>query len=65
MGKGIGAIYDWIFIIKKNNIFIELIGKDNFFLLKALKSCKKKLSFSTKIILKNYIKKWKSFKHYI
>lgn len=62
MGKGIGGIIDWIFVIKKNNIFIELIGKYKYVLFKSLKNCKKKLPFSTKIIMGNYLKKWKNFK---
>lgn len=65
MGKGIGSIIDWIFVIKKNNIFIELIGKYKYVIFKSLKNCKKKLPFSTKIIFDNYIKKWKYFKHFI
>jgi len=65
MGTGIGNIIDWIFIIKKNNVFIELIGKYKYALFKSLKNCKKKISFSTKIILNNYIKKWKNFEYYI
>lgn len=65
MGTGVGSIYDWIFIIKKNNIFMELLGRYNFYLLKAFKNCKKKLAFPTKIILKNYVKKWRNFKYYI
>ena len=62
MGKGIGGIIDWIFVIKKNNIFLELIGKHKYLLFKSLKNCKKKLPFPTKIITKNYIRKWKNFK---
>ena len=62
MGKGIGGIINWIFVIKKNNIFIELIGKYKYVLFKSLKNCKKKLPFSTKIIMGNYLKKWKNFK---
>jgi ribosomal protein L16/L10AE len=62
MGKGIGGIIDWIFVIKKNNIFIELIGKYKYVLFKSLKNCQKKLPFSTKIIMGNYLKKWKNFK---
>ena len=50
MGKGIGGIVDWIFIIKKNNIFIELIGRHKYILFKSLKSCKKKISFSNDMI---------------
>jgi large subunit ribosomal protein L16 len=65
MGKGIGSIINWIFVIKKNNIFIELIGKYKHVLFKSLRNCKKKISFSTKIILNNYIKKWKNFKNLI
>lgn len=65
MGTGIGGIIDWIFVIKKNNIFLELIGKYKYILYKSLKKCKKKLSFSTKIILDNYIQKWKNFKYFI
>ena len=62
MGKGLGGIIDWVFVIKKNNIFIELIGKYKYVLFKSLKNCKKKLPFSTKIIMGNYLKKWKNFK---
>jgi ribosomal protein L16/L10AE len=65
MGTGIGNIIDWIFVIKKNNIFLELIGKYKYILFKSLKNCKKKISFSTKIILGDYIKKWKDFKYFI
>ena len=65
MGKGIGGIINWIFVIKKNNIFIELIGKYKHIIFKSLKNCKKKIPFSTKIILNNYIKKWKNFKNFI
>lgn len=65
MGKGMGSIIDWIFVIKKNNIFIELIGKYRYVILKSLRNCKKKLPFSTKIIFDNYIKKWKNFKNFI
>jgi ribosomal protein L16/L10AE len=65
MGKGIGAIIEWIFVIKKNNIFIELIGKYKHILFKSLKSCKKKLPFPTKIILGDYIKKWENFKYFL
>lgn len=62
MGTGIGNIKDWIFIIRKNNIFLELIGKYKYLLFKSLKNCKKKLPFPTKIITKNSIRKWKNFK---
>lgn len=65
MGKGIGGIINWIFVVKKNNIFLELIGKHQHLLFKSLKNCKKKISFSTKIILNDYIKKWKNFKHFM
>ena len=65
MGKGIGGIIDWIFVIKKNNIFLELIVKHKYLLFKSLKNCKKKLPFSTKIIMGNYLKKWKNFKYLI
>lgn len=65
MGKGIGGIIDWIFVIKKNNIFIELIGRHKHILFNSLRNCKKKISFSTKIILNNYIKKWKNFKYFM
>lgn len=65
MGKGIGSIIDWVFIIKKNNIFIELIGKYRYVIFKSLKNCKKKILFLIKIIFDNYIKKWKNFKYFI
>ena len=65
MGKGIGGIINWIFIIKKNNIFIELIGKYKYVIFKSLKNCKKKIPFSTKIIFDNYLQKWKNFKYLI
>lgn len=65
MGKGIGGIINWIFVIKKNNIFIELIGKYKHVIFKSLRNCKKKIPFSTKIIFDNYIKKWKNFKYFI
>ena len=65
MGTGIGNIKDWIFIIRKNNIFLELIGKYKYLIFKSLKNCKKKLPFPTKIITKNYIRKWKNFKVFI
>lgn len=65
MGKGIGEIINWVFIVKKNNIFIELMGKYKYVILKSLKNCKKKIPFSTKIILDNYIKKWRNFKYFI
>lgn len=65
MGKGIGGIIDWIFVIKKNKIFIELIGKYKYVLFKSLKNCKKKIPFPTKIIMGNYLKKWKYFKYLI
>ncbi len=65
MGKGIGGIINWIFIIKKNNIFIELMGKYKYIIFKSLRNCKKKISFSTRIILNNYVKKWKNFKSFI
>lgn len=65
MGKGIGGIINWIFVIKKNNIFIELIGKYKYVIFKSLRNCKKKIPFSTKIIFDNYIKKWKNFKYFM
>ena len=65
MGKGIGGIINWIFVIKKNNIFIELIGKYKHVIFKSLRNCKKKIPFSTKIIFDSYIKKWKNFKYFI
>ena len=57
MGKGIGSIIDWIFIIKKNNIFLELRGKYKYILFRSLQNCKKKISFPTKIITENYKKR--------
>lgn len=65
MGTGIGNIIDWIFIIKKNNIFLEVHSKYKYLLFKGLKSCKKKLPFPTKIITTSYMKKWKNFKYFI
>lgn len=62
MGKGIGSIIAWVFVIKKNNIFLELRGKYKYVLFKSLKNCKKKIPFPTKIITENYIQKWKNFK---
>ena len=56
MGKGIGNIINWIFVIKKNSIFLEIIGKSKNILLNSLKKSKKKLSFLSKIII-NYKKK--------
>lgn len=56
MGKGIGSIINWIFIIKKNSIFLEIIGKSKNILLNSLKKSKKKLSFLSKIVI-NYKKK--------
>ena len=65
MGKGVGGIINWIFVIKKNNIFIELIGKYRYVIFKSLRNCKKKIPFSTKIIFDNYTKKWKNFKYFM
>lgn len=56
MGTGIGAIINWIFVIKKNSIFLEIIGKSNNILLNSLKRSKKKLSFLSRIVI-NYKKK--------
>jgi len=52
MGKGIGNIINWIFIIKKNKIFLEIIGKSKIILLTSLKKAKKKLALNSKIIIK-------------
>ncbi len=57
MGKGIGNIINWIFVIKKNKIFLELIGKSKKILLNGLQKSKKKLSLSSKIIIKKKKKK--------
>jgi ribosomal protein L16/L10AE len=56
MGTGIGTIINWVFVIKKNSIFLEIIGKSDNILLNSLKRSKKKLSFLSKIII-NYKKK--------
>ena len=48
MGKGIGSIINWIFIVKKNNIFLELIGKYKYVVFKSLKNCKKKITICNK-----------------
>lgn len=61
MGTGIGHIKNWVFVIRKHNIFFELIGKYNYLLFKSLKNCKKKLPFPTKIITQNSSRKWKNF----
>lgn len=61
MGTGIGAIKDWVFVIKKNKIFIEVISKYKYGVFKGLKKCKKKLPFPTKIVTSEYKKKWKYF----
>jgi len=53
MGKGIGAIINWIFVIKKNRIFVEIIGNSKNILLNSFKKSKKKLSFLSKIIISN------------
>lgn len=55
MGKGIGNIINWIFVIKKNKIILEIIGKSKIILLNSLKKSKKKLSLSCKIIIKKKI----------
>ena len=65
MGKGIGSIINWIFVIKKNTIFLEIFGKSKDILLKSLKKCKKKIPLATKIIIDNYKKKWRNFKYFI
>lgn len=55
MGKGIGNIINWIFVIKKNKIILEIIGKSKIIILNSLKKSKKKLSLATKIIIKKKI----------
>ncbi len=52
MGKGVGTIINWIYIIKKNNIFVEILGKSKNILLLGLKKAKKKLKIFSKIIIK-------------
>ncbi len=62
MGKGIGSILDWIFIIKKNSVFFEIAGKLTPSLLIILKKSKNKLPFLSKIIVKKkkHRNKWYS-----
>ncbi len=51
MGKGVGSLEDdWIFIIKKNSIFIELSNHKPLELEKGLKSVIKKLAIQCYII---------------
>ena len=58
MGKGIGGLdSNWLYCIKKNTIFFEFSSKSLNFLKTGLKSCKKKLRISCRIIQKN--SKWK------
>lgn len=58
MGKGVGSLdSNWLFCIKKNTVFLEFSSKSVEFLKNGIKSCKKKLKISCKIIEKN--KKWK------
>jgi large subunit ribosomal protein L16 len=52
MGKGIGNIINWIYVIKKNNIFLEIYGWSNEILFFSLKKAKKKLKIFSKIIIK-------------
>lgn len=59
MGKGVGKIIDWIFVIKKNNIFFEIAGKLTYILLIFLKKSKNKLPFLSKIIVKKKLKRKK------
>lgn len=57
MGKGVGVLQDdWIFVIKKNKIFLEIIKMPIKILKKGLLSAKKKLRIKSKII--RPVEKW-------
>jgi len=57
MGKGIGSIINWIFVIKKNNVFFEIEGELTFPLWILLKKSKNKLPFLSTIIFRKKLKK--------
>jgi ribosomal protein L16/L10AE len=57
MGKGIGSIINWIFVIKKNNVFFEIGGELTFPLWILLKKSKNKLPFLSTIIFRKKLKK--------
>lgn len=61
MGTGIGAIINWIYIIKKNAIFLELVAFSHDLVLFALKKARRKLKIENKIIKKNIIIKKKKY----
>jgi len=58
-----GNIVEWIFVIKKNTIFLEINAKKTTYLKICLKKCQLKLPWKTQIIEKlPYTRKWQNFK---
>lgn len=57
MGKGIGNLIDWIFVIKKNGVFLEIKGKLNNGLYSTLKRSRNKLPFLSTIMMTKKPKK--------
>lgn len=58
MGKGIGNLMEWIFVIKKNGVFLEIKGHLNNDLYSTLKKSKNKLPFLSTIMMTKQKKKW-------
>ncbi len=52
MGKGKGAVEEWVAIVKPGRILYELDGIDNALASKAMKLASAKLPISTKVIIK-------------